>query len=510
MRSIIAKKAQAKNANSAQILGTNIEIIPIVDWHIFRYNGAALKLGMMMQNDNPHSSSSSSANTSKNTDDSWFVKWQPYRGDLEQTPVAIHEYLPAGQNVALGLQHVFAMFGATVLAPLLMGFDPSLTMLMTGFSTILFFLITGGRVPSYLGSSFAFIGVVAAATGYAGAGSNPNMSLALGGIMACGIFYALVGLIVMRTGTQWIERLMPPVVTGAVVMIIGLNLAPITIKGVSGNVFDTWMALLTVLCITTIAVFTKGMLRRLLLLVGLALSYLFYFILANVMGLGKPIDFAPIVNAAWIGLPQLHSPSFDAKAILLIAPVFIILIAENLGHFKAVSAMTGQNISPYMGRAFFADGLCTTISGAVGGTGMTTYAENIGVMAATKIYSTVVFMVAGVFAILLGLSPKFGAVISTIPVAILGGASIVVFGLITITGARIWISNRVDFSQNGNMLVAAVVVIMGTGNFSLHIAGFDLGGIGTATFAAILMNLIFNRQSLGEENRDEHDAFSAH
>lgn len=463
-----------------------------------------------MQSDNQNSNSSSSSQADVSSKENWFVDWKPYRGDLEQTPVAIHEYLPAGQNIALGLQHVFAMFGATVLAPLLMGFDPSLTMLMTGISTILFFLITGGRVPSYLGSSFAFIGVVAAATGYVGAGSNPNISLALGGIMACGIFYALVGLIVMRTGTQWIERLMPPVVTGAVVMIIGLNLAPITIKGVSSNAFDTWMALLTVLSITTIAVFTKGMLRRLLLLVGLVMSYVIYYVLANVMGLGTPIDFAPIINAAWLGLPQFHSPSFDAKAILLIAPVFIILIAENLGHFKAVSAMTGQNISPYMGRAFFADGLCTTMSGAVGGTGMTTYAENIGVMAATKIYSTVVFVVAGVFAMLLGLSPKFGAIISTTPVAILGGASIVVFGLITIAGARIWISNRVDFSQNGNMLVAAVVVIMGTGNFSLHIAGFDLGGIGTATFAAILMNLIFNRQSLGEENRDEHDAFSAH
>lgn len=425
----------------------------------------------------------------------WFVRWRPYRGNLEKTPVAMNEYLPVGQSMVLGAQHAFAMFGATILAPLLMGFDPSLTMLITGIGTILFFLITGGHVPSYLGSSFAFIGAVAAATGYAGAGSNPNIALALGGTIVCGVLYAIVGLMVMRTGTQWIEKLMPPVVTGTIVMIIGLNLAPVTIKSVSANNFDAWMALVTILCIGTIAVFTRGMIRRLLLLIGLVMSYAIYFVCANVMGLGKPIDFNAISNAAWFGLPAFHQPVFQLNAILLIAPVFIILIAENLGHFKAVSAMTGQNISPYMGRAFFADGLCTTLSASVGGTGMTTYAENIGVMAATKIYSTVVFVIAGVFAILLSLSPKFGSLISTIPVAILGGASIVVFGLITIAGARIWISNQVDFSKNGNMIVAAIALIMGAGNYSLHIGNFDLGGIGTATFAAILMNLVFNRET---------------
>ena len=426
-------------------------------------------------------------------EEGWFSAWKPYKGNLETTPVAMNEYLPVGQTMVLGAQHAFAMFGATVLAPLLMGFDPSLTMLITGIGTILFFLITGGRVPSYLGSSFAFIGAVAAVTGYSGVGPNPNISVALGGIVACGIVYAVVGLIVMKSGTAWIEKLLPPIVTGSIVMIIGLNLAPVTIKGVSSNSFDTWMALITVLCIGSIAVFTQGMLRRLLLLVGLILAYVVYFVLANVLGLGKPINFEPIANAAWFGLPTFHSPVFTTNAMLLIAPVAIILIAENLGHFKAVGAMTGQDISPYMGRAFFADGLCTTLSAMVGGTGMTTYAENIGVMAATKIYSTIVFVFAGLFAILLGLSPKFGAVISTIPVAILGGASIVVFGLITIAGARIWINNQVDFSQNGNMLVAAVTIIMGTGNYSIHIGGFDLGGIGTATFAAILFNLLLNR-----------------
>ena len=185
---------------------------------------------------------------------------------------------------------------------------------------------------------------------------------------------------------------------------------------------------------------------------------------------------------------------------LLIAPVAIILVAENLGHFKAVSAMTGRDLSPYMGRAFFADGVCTSLSASVGGTGMTTYAENIGVMAVTKIYSTTVFVIAGIFAILLGLSPKFGAVISTIPVALLGGASIVVFGLITVAGAKIWIDNKIDFTKNSSLIIAAVSLIMGAGNFSVHIGSFDLGGIGTATLAAILLNLFLNR---GEKQPDE-------
>jgi putative pyrimidine permease RutG len=221
------------------------------------------------------------------TKESWFPKFKPYQGDLDTMPVQTDEYLPAGKSIILGLQHAFAMFGATVLAPLLMGFDPNLTIFITGIGTILFFLMTGGRMPSYLGSSFAFIGAVVAVTGYTGVGANPNLSLALGGTIACGVLYALIGLIVIRTGTAWIEKLMPPIVTGAIVMIIGLHLAPVAIKSVSANQFDSWMALITIICISVIAVFTKGMVRRLLLLLGLVASYFIYFLLTNVMGFGK-------------------------------------------------------------------------------------------------------------------------------------------------------------------------------------------------------------------------------
>ena len=424
---------------------------------------------------------------------SWFPKWRPYEGSIDARPVGTAEYLPPAQTVILGVQHAFAMFGATVLAPFLMGFDPNLAILMSGICTILFFIMTGGRVPSYLGSSFAFIGVVIAATGYAGgSGLNPNIGVAAGGIIACGIFYALMGFLVMATGTRWIEKLMPPVVTGAVVMIIGLNLAPVTVKSVMGDSFNTWMALVTVICMGSIAVFTRGLLQRLLLLVGLLLAYLIYFVLSNVMGYGTAINFLPIQQAAWFGVPTFHAPTFELNAMLIIAPIALILVAENLGHIKAVGAMTGENLDPHIGKAFVADGVATTLAGGVGAPGMTTYGENIGVMAVTRVYSTIIFAVAGVFAVFLGLSPKFGAIIHTIPTAILTGASIVVFGSITIAGAKIWIENKVDFSQNKNLMVAAVTIILGTGDFALTFGDFNLGGIGTATFAALFLNWFFS------------------
>jgi putative pyrimidine permease RutG len=425
---------------------------------------------------------------------SYFPQWRVRQGSGDGAGLVIgtDERLPWPQTVAMGLQHVVAMFGATVLAPLLMGFDPNLAIFMSGIGTLLFFVFVGGRVPSYLGSSFAFIGLVILVTGYGGQGANPNIGVALGGIIACGVLYALIGLLVMAVGTGWIEKLMPPVVTGAVVAVIGLNLAPIAVKGVSGNNFDAWMALATVLCVGIVAVFTRGMVQRLLILIGLLLAYVLYALLTNGAGLGKPIDFAIVANAAWFGVPHFVSPVFQPDAMALLAPIAVILVAENLGHIKAVSAMTGQNLDRYMGRAFVGDGVATILSGGVGGTGVTTYAENIGVMAVTKIYSTLVFAVAAVIALVLGFSPKFGAVIQTIPGAVLGGVSIVVFGLIAVSGARIWVENKVDFSNNRNLVVAAVTLVLGAGDFTLKLGQFSLGGIGTATFGAILLHALLS------------------
>lgn len=421
-----------------------------------------------------------------------LFQWREVRA-TEGMVVAPDERLPWPQTAAMGVQHVIAMFGATVLAPILMGFNPNIAILMSGIGTLIFFFITGGRVPSYLGSSFAFIGVVIAASGYAGSGPNANIAVALGGIVACGILYIAIGALVQAVGTGWIERFMPPVVTGAVVAVIGLNLANVPVKNMAAGNFDAWMQAMTFLCVGLVAVFGRGMVQRLLILVGLILATIVYALLTNGLGLGKPVDLGGIANAAWFGMPAFTAPVFTANAMLLIAPVAIILVAENLGHLKAVTAMTGRNLDPLIGRAFIGDGVATVVSGMSGGTGVTTYAENIGVMAATRIYSTAVFVVAALIALVLGFSPKFGALIQAIPLPVMGGVSIVVFGLIAVAGAKIWVDNKVDFSQNRNLIVAAITLIIGTGDFTLKFGQFALGGIGTATFGALILWALLGR-----------------
>jgi putative pyrimidine permease RutG len=401
--------------------------------------------------------------------------------------VAPEERLPWGQTVALGIQHVFAMFGATVLVPMLMGFDPNTAVFFSGLGTLLFFVIVGGRVPSYLGSSFAFVAVAITATGYTAPGPNPNIGLALGGIIAAGVVYALIAVVVMVVGYRWIEVLMPPVVTGSVVAVIGLNLAPVAIREVSKSPFDTAVGLLTALAACAVAVYAPGMLRRLPILLGGAAGYALYMVLTNGFGLGKAVDFTALGAAPWIGLPHFSRPVFQAGAMGLFAPVAVILVAENLGHIKAVGAMTGKSLDRWLGRAFLGDALACMLAASGGGTGVTTYAENIGVMAVTRIYSTLIFVVAAVAALVMGFSPKFGALIGTIPGPVLGGLSIVLFGLIAATGGRIWVQNRVDFSNSRNLVTAAVTLTLGAGDLVLKLGNFSIGGIGTATFGAILL-----------------------
>ncbi|HEU4559712.1 MAG TPA: solute carrier family 23 protein, partial [Longimicrobium sp.] len=335
--------------------------------------------------------------------------------------------------------------------------------------------------------SFAYVAVVLAVTGYQGTGPNPNAPLALGGIIVAGAVYLLIGLIVMVTGYRWVERLMPPVVTGAVVAVIGLNLAPVAVREVSGSPFAAGMGLITALAAAAVAVYAPGMLNRLPILLGGAVGYALYALLANGMGMGKPIDFSRLAAAPWIGLPNFTTPVFRGDVAVMFAPVAIILVAENLGHVKAVGAMTGRSLDRWLGRAFVGDAVATMVAGAGGGTGVTTYAENIGVMAVTRIYSTLIFVFASLVAIVMGFSPKFGALIGTIPQPVLGGLSIVLFGLIAATGGRIWVQNRVDFSDSRNLVTVAVTLTIGAGNLVLKFDGFSLDGIGTATFAAVIL-----------------------
>src|SRR5690606_23805570 len=264
------------------------------------------------------------------------------------------------------------------------------------------------------------------------------------GIIACGALYALIGLVVMAIGTGWVERLMPPVVTGAIGVSIGLNLAPVAVGQLKGTGTHITIALLTVLCMGMIAAYGPRGTKRLSVLFALLFGYLLVLILGNGLGIVPGIDFTAVSNAAWFGLPHFTTPQFNWQAITLIAPVAIVLVAENLGHIKALGSITGQNMDRYIGRGFLGDGIATMISGSGGGTGVTTYAENIGVMAMTKVYSTLIFVIAAVMALILGMSPKFGAILQTIPAPVLAGLAVSVFGLIASAMARIWIVNKVD------------------------------------------------------------------
>lgn len=429
-----------------------------------------------------------------NAQNSWLPRWTLKHDGV----IAPDERLPWGQTLLVGIQHVGAMFGATALAPIIMGFDPNVAIFFSGIGTLIFFLMVGGRVPSYLGSSFSFIAVVVAATAYGGSGPNPNISDALGGIIAAGVVYGLIGLLVMVAGARWIGVLMPPVITGAVVAVIGLNLAGLAVKGVSASGFDLIVGLVTMLGVGLIAVYGEGLTRRLPILLGGVAGYLVYLVGANYFGLAKPVSFEAIVNAPWFGLPNFVGPTFSAHAMGLIAPVALILAAENLGHIKAIGVMTGRNMDGDIGRAFVGDAVATVVSASGGGTGVTTYAENMGVMAVNRIYSTLVFVIAGAFAILLGLSPKFGAAILTIPGPVIGGLSIVVYGMIAATAGRIWVENRVDFSDPRNLITVAIVLIAGAGDLTMKLGSFTLGGIGTATFGAIILYYLLGRRKTAD------------
>lgn len=397
--------------------------------------------------------------------------WKLHEGDLSApgAVVAPDERLSWGKTIGIGMQHVVAMFGATFLVPLLTGFPPATTLFFSGVGTLLFLLITRNRIPSYLGSSFAFIAPLTAAT------QSHDMGTALGGVVMAGIALALVGVIVQVAGDGWLRALMPPVVTGAIVALIGLNLAP----AAKMNFMKAPLtALLTLVVILAVTVLAKGLIGRLSILIGVIVGYL-------VAVLRGEVDFAAVSKAGWIGLPEFQGPTFSWSVAGLFVPVVLVLIAENIGHVKSVAQMTGRNLDAESGRALIGDGLATTLAGFGGGSGTTTYAENIGVMAATKVYSTAAYWVAGVTAILLSFCPKFGAMIATIPAGVLGGAATVLYGLIGMLGVRIWMENRVNFANPVNLMTAAVALIIGIADYTWKIGSLTFAGIALGTFAAI-------------------------
>ena len=376
------------------------------------------------------------------------------------------------QTISIGAQHILAMFGSSILVPTLTGFPVTTTLFFTGVATILFLLITRNKIPSYLGSSFALISPVLATT------AGHDMSAALGGIVMTGALLFLVGLVVQKTGTGWIHALMPPVVMGTIVALIGLNLASATLAPMTDVPGTTF---LTVLATVLATVAFKGLLGRLSILVGLVIGYL----IALAQG---QVDFSAVGEAAWFGLPSFHAPSFHLDTAAMFLPAVFVLIAENIGHVRTVGVMTGKDLSEFNGRALMADGAASMVAGLGGGSATTTYAENIGVMAASRIFSTAAYWVAAIVAMALAFLPKFGALVGTIPVGAIGGLGIVLYGMIGIVGARLWIEAKVDFGNPVNLMTAGtglIIAIAVTGEISF--GQFQLGGIALGTVAALVV-----------------------
>ncbi|GAA2204327.1 solute carrier family 23 protein [Nonomuraea monospora] len=420
--------------------------------------------------------------------------WKVHGDGKRLTPgevVKPDERLSWPRMVGIGAQHVIAMFGATFVFPLVMGLDANLAVMMSGVATILFLLIVKGKIPSYVGSSASFVGAVVAIR--AAGGGDATVT---GALLAVGVVLAVCGFAIHKLGVGVIHRVFPPIVTGGVVMLIGFGMAY-----VAADVYwpkDPWVALLTMAATFVFIGVFKGFLGR----IGVLLGLVFGFALSWVWDLvGGPIT-APddsgkvtehfrvsldaVAQADWIGLPSLHGPVFEASAIVLVLPVVIALIAENVGHVKAVGEMTGADVDGYMGRAVMADGIGTVVATSVGGSATTTYAENIGVMAATKVYSTAAYYIAAVIAILFGLCPKFGALIAATPGGVLGGVTTILYGMIGLLGAKIWIENKVNLSEPGNLVPTGAGIICAIGPVAFPITDtFALSGIALGTIVLL-------------------------
>nr|WTB29877.1 nitrate reductase [Streptomyces sp. NBC_00830] len=402
------------------------------------------------------------------------------------------ERLTWGRTVGLGAQHVVSMIGACFVAPILMGLNPNLAVMASGVATILFLLITRGRIPSYLGSSLSFIGVAAVIKTQGG-----DAATLTGALLVVGAVLFLCGAVVRALGARVIHAVLPPVVTGAVVMLIGFNLAPVA----AGTYWpqDQWTALLTMLFTGFALVVLRGFWSRIAIFLGLAFGYVISWVFDRVFGkIHSPaggaesvdhwrLDLSGVAKADWIGLPNFHAPSFSLSAVLVALPFVIALIAENAGHVKAVGEMTGDPLDDKLGTAIMADGAATVVSTSVGGPATTTYAENIGVMAATRVYSTAAYWCAAGFAILFGLCPKFGAVVAAIPGGVLGGITVILYGMIGLLGAQIWVRSRVDLTNPLHLVPVAAGLIIGIGNVSLTLTNnFQLSGIALGTLIVVV------------------------
>lgn len=417
----------------------------------------------------------------------------------QEIVLGINEKPKLAQGILLSIQHLFAMFGATVLVPALTGMSPAIALISSGIGTLVFILVTKGKVPSYLGSSFAFINPIIALKALE---ANPESGIEIGsflvGSFLVGLTYSLVALIITKAGTKWLMKLLPPIVVGPVIMVIGLGLASTAIKMVMNNPSNEYdltyvtIGFVTLFITILTAIFSKGFLSVIPILVGIIGGYLF----SVIMGV---VDLQPVIDANWIQIPDFsipflhYAPTLSWYVIFLMIPVAIVPIAEHIGHQLVLSKVVNKDLieDPGLNRSMLGDGIATMIAACLGGPPNTTYGENIGVLAITRAFSIYVFIGAACFAILFGFCGKIAALLSTIPTPVMGGVSILLFGIIASSGLRMLIENNVDFKIKRNLIISSVILIIGIGGAAIHIGElFSLEGMALSSIIGILLNMI--------------------
>ena len=419
--------------------------------------------------------------------------------------IDVHERVPLLQGLPLSLQHLFAMFGATVLVPLLVGLHPSVTLFTSGVGTLLYIFITKGKIPAYLGSSFAFISAIISITHakFGVPADDALIATAMGGCVTVGVIYIVVALAVGKFGTGWINKLLPPVVIGPVVMVIGLGLAQVAVamattgSGVAANLFDPtkyngkfFAVALAALAIAVLAaMFFKGFLGVIPILIGIVGGY----VVAWFAGL---VDLSAVSQAKAVALPPFTFPRFDWNAIIVLAPVSLVVITEHIGHLIVTNKIVGRDFvrDPGLHRSLAGDGVATALAGLVGGPPSTTYGENIGVMAITRVFSVWVIGGAAVLAIVMSFLPQVGALIRSIPVQVMGGICILLFGIIASAGIRMLVEATIDFSEKRNLIIASVILVIGIGGAKIHLGSLEVGEMSLATYVGVLLNLVLPRK----------------
>lgn len=420
---------------------------------------------------------------------------------VDRPIIGVDERVPVAKAIPLGIQHFMSMFGSTVLVPFLTGLSPSLAIMCSGIGTILYLLVTRGKIPSYLGSSFAFITPIAMVASSQGVG-------AVGGaLIVTGLVYVAVAGIIKVAGTGWLDFILPAPVVAPVIVVIGLGLSATAVKmaffnggydsGAPFNYEGFAVAALTLAVSVVFSTCFKGFWSTIPVLIGVLVGYA----ASCMLGL---VDFQPIAEAAWIGLPTLTAPTFDLSAIILIAPVAIVIIIEHIGHLLVVGEVVGKNYNDMLPRSLLGDGLSTMVSGFLGGTPTTTYAENIGVMSATRVYSTQIFWYAGGIAFIVGgFCPKIEAIINSIPTSVMGGVSLLLFGLIASNGLRMLVSNRVDFSKARNLMLVSAILVVGVGmetaGIKIPVGAYEIPGMATSAIVGVILNLCLPKDTVADK-----------